>query len=299
MKKNRKAGTIIGCVLLLILVVGVIIVYQFGDERIQVEEEVDTGEAFTKYTVIAQSLGSIDDKTGTNSLEALEQSYENGVRLFDADVCLLKDDTLALRHDWTTDMRQKALKFMLTTPYGTDVFGQASYEQEAMPTAKQFTKNKMYGKYTPMLFEDLAEWLQEHDDAYIVCDVRQNTKSIYEKIYKLLSEMDESLLDQIVVECYNEEELKLIQEIYPFSNVMIRKTSGNALTFHQLVNLTREYHIQAVSVSKEYAKDYGVLRLKSAGVKIYWDTVDDEEEFQESYAVDGIVSNTLTEEAVK
>ena len=56
---------------------------------------------FYDYNVIAHAGGGIDGNIYTDSLEALNQSYQNGTRLFDIDLRFTSDDEIVLRHDWT------------------------------------------------------------------------------------------------------------------------------------------------------------------------------------------------------
>ena len=56
---------------------------------------------FYDYNVIAHAGGGIDGNIYTDSLEALNQSYQNETRLFDIDLRFTSDDEIVLRHDWT------------------------------------------------------------------------------------------------------------------------------------------------------------------------------------------------------
>lgn len=48
--------------------------------------------------LIAHALGGVDSNTYTNSLEAFQQSYKNGFRVFETDVMEAGDGSLVLFH---------------------------------------------------------------------------------------------------------------------------------------------------------------------------------------------------------
>ena len=64
---------------------------------------------YTKYHFISHSGGGIDGKNFSNSLEAWNESYEKGNRLFDVDMMFTQDGVLVARHDGinleTTDLK--------------------------------------------------------------------------------------------------------------------------------------------------------------------------------------------------
>ena len=59
------------------------------------------GNKFYDYNVIAHAGGGIDGHIYTDSLEAINNSYDNGARLFDIDLRFTSDLEIVLRHDWT------------------------------------------------------------------------------------------------------------------------------------------------------------------------------------------------------
>src|SRR5699024_12597487 len=61
---------------------------------------------WTEYELIAHALGDIDDETNTNTIEAFEESYKNGHRLFEVDISITSDTKLVARHDWEDDIGQ-------------------------------------------------------------------------------------------------------------------------------------------------------------------------------------------------
>lgn len=73
------------------------------------------GVNFYDYNVIAHACGGIDGYTYTDSLEALNQSYEKGDRLFDIDLRFSSDGEIVLRHEWQQDLEQPEFDYLMNT----------------------------------------------------------------------------------------------------------------------------------------------------------------------------------------
>ncbi len=101
---------------------------------------------------IAHAGGEVDGIKSTNSLEALNQNYKRGFRLFELDIVETKDGKLVAAHDWKMWSRF------------TDYKG-------ALPvTHAEFKKHKIYGKYTTLDFEGINKWFAAHPDAILFTD---------------------------------------------------------------------------------------------------------------------------------
>lgn len=87
MKRKRKAIPII--VLLAIVFIGVLIYFNNDKEKKFILEQ----------RFIAHALGGIDGKKYTNSLEALNEGYDNGIKLFEVDLSMTSDNVMVARHD--------------------------------------------------------------------------------------------------------------------------------------------------------------------------------------------------------
>lgn len=260
-----------------------------------VEEVVD--DSFTQYNVIANSGGKIEEYALTNSIEALDASYEKGIRLFDVDFLFTADDVLILRHDWDqTDFGQKKVASLLGQEFEKDAYGQSVIDSSLLPKYKTLQKQKVYGKFDTYTVEDLADWMSEHKDAYVLCDARQETVYAYQTIYEACNQKDSELLKQIVVECNNKEELENILAVYPFENILVRKVEGNGISYNDIIKMHREYNVRGAILSTEQQNEFSVNRMKSNGMKIYWDQVDDLQSYQEEFERDGVVSDSLAED---
>lgn len=105
-----------------------------------------------KKRFIAHAGGSIDGKTYTNSLEALNISYKKGLRYFELDIIETSDNHYVAVHGWKNWLKK------------------VSYKGPIPPTKHDFMRHKIFGKYTPVDMETLNLWFEKHKDAVLVTD---------------------------------------------------------------------------------------------------------------------------------
>lgn len=101
---------------------------------------------------IAHAGGEIDGKKYTNSLEALNESYKKGFKLFELDIIETKDGHFVAAHDWK---------------HWAAITG---YTGSLPPTRDEFTKYRIHRKYTPLTIDDINSWFKIHNDAILVTD---------------------------------------------------------------------------------------------------------------------------------
>ncbi len=111
---------------------------------------------------IANSGGIIDNKSTTNSLEALNSNYEKGFRYFELDLRETSDGKLVAVRDW------KFWKEM------------TGYEGETPPSLAVFKNHKLFDKYTALDSKAINTWLNEHPDAILVTDAINNPLKVSE-----------------------------------------------------------------------------------------------------------------------
>lgn len=105
-----------------------------------------------EIVVIAHAGGEIDSNIYTNSLEALNSSYERGARVFELDISKTKDGHLVAVHEW-----DEWAEF-------------TGYQGDLPPTLEEFKKRLILGKYTALDFNDINVWFSEHKDASLITD---------------------------------------------------------------------------------------------------------------------------------
>ena len=100
---------------------------------------------------IAHAGGQIDGRRYTNSREALDLAYENGLRLFEFDLIKTSDGRLVAAHDW-------------------DWWRNATGSTATEPTHREFKELLLFEAYQTLDLHDLDRWFAEHADSYLVTD---------------------------------------------------------------------------------------------------------------------------------
>lgn len=110
--------------------------------------------SWTNSSYIAHALGEIDGIRYSNSQEALESSYEMGYKIYEVDLSLTSDGSLACTHAWETGL-------------------QPGFNQNNKPTAEEFLDTPIGECYTPILFADLCKYMKEHPEIYVITDSKE------------------------------------------------------------------------------------------------------------------------------
>ena len=180
----------------------------------------DNNAWFVNNPVTAHAGGGLIDEDGheyiyTNSKEAILNSYQKGLRVFEVDVNLTKDNIPVLVHTWS------------------DFGKMADLEIEDNISLDLFQKSLIYGSFTPMTFDDLIDFMIEYDDVYFDLDIKvrpiaEAVRYIVETINNRFPNDAKLLLDRLIVEFYDELTYSDITHIYPFQNVFYTLGHSNS-----------------------------------------------------------------------
>lgn len=127
---------------------------------------------------IAHAGGQIDGRRYTNSLEALELAYTNGLRLFEFDLIKTSDGRLVAAHDWSSWRDATGLRV-------------------SAPSHQQFKENLLYEKYQTLDLSDLERWFARRTDSYLVTDKVVDFEALLRGF---------SLRDRLIVEVFSVDE---------------------------------------------------------------------------------------------
>ena len=148
------------------------------------------------HDYIAHGGGSIDGHTYTNSKEAVLRAIENGSRYIEIDLSLTSDNQLVATHDWVTFNQQ------------TDYLGDT-----AAISLSEFKSRKIYGKYTPLDYQDIDSIWHAYPYLNLVTD----------KI------SDVNLLDKFFHRLKN----RMLVEAFSFEDYVALKRLGFILCFRE------------------------------------------------------------------
>lgn len=140
-------------------------------------------ETIGRPRFIAHGGGEFQGQLRTNSLEALQASYEAGFFYMELDFSWTRDDELVALHDW--DGSKKAW-------FGLPV--------EGPMTLDEFTQAESQNGLTHVTLAQLAEWMRTHGQrARVVTDIkRHNHKGL-----KLIASRYPDLINHFVPQAYN------------------------------------------------------------------------------------------------
>ena len=238
------------------------------DENLKVELnkyvpfEEDENAWYSKYKVIAHSGGGINGKEFTNSKEAWENSYNNGDRVFDADIRLTSDGILILRHSWQDDFEQN-----MDFHYIKDDLNVVQVKESELPSYEQFKNTLIYNQFHPMSFDDVVDFMEKHPEVYVALDVKVDIEKAYKSIVENYSD---DILNRIIVSFYRYDDYYKIKEIYPFKNWIIRQYNNISNNYLEMVKFCMDNNIKVVSISEELlnSDDISILYEKTTSTII-------------------------------
>ncbi len=288
LKKNKTIGAIAGALLLAVLSANMV---HASDNRISDKYYglYTTGEVSAigrkgvlnhKYadilrdipeTLVAHAGGRVNGLSYTNSKEALDKSYENGYRFIELDFEWTTDGNLALIHDWEG--------------YVNSAFGVES----KMYSTEEFKSFQMINGFTQMTLEDLAKWLYEHKDAYIITDIKSNNI----EALKLIRYRYPDLVHQIIPQVYKIDEYNPVRGL-GYKNIILTLYLSR-YSDDQLIDFVKKHEVFAITMPIDRGRTELPKKLRKENVFVYTHTINNEVLRQEleSNGVNGFYTDDL------
>ncbi|AIQ61200.1 phosphatidylinositol-specific phospholipase C/glycerophosphodiester phosphodiesterase family protein [Paenibacillus borealis] len=252
------------------------------------EKQPATG--FAAHRVVAHAMGGIHNYTYTNTLDAFIANYEQGTRVFEADLLLTSDDKLVARHEWTANMSK--------------LLGQ----QSVLPAAKQGTvlnyedvmSSPVLELYSPLDIDKIMDLMVIYPDAYIVTDTKELEPELVTKQFQLIVEAaekkDPALLQRIVPQIYSRDMLEVVNKVYAFPEVIftLYQTQDSD---EVVIDFASQTGVDITMPTVRATKSF-VRKLKNAGARVYVHTVNDDKEISElsRMGVDGFYTDFVSED---
>jgi hypothetical protein len=191
---------------------------------------------------IAHAGGEINGDTYTNSLEALQESYTKGLRLFELDIIKTTDGKYVAAHDWLTWKNQ------------------VDYEEknDSPVSLSEFLKYKILNKYTPMDMNSINKWFEKHTDAYLVTDKVNEPFDFSEKFI----DKDRLMMELFSIDAVKEAQEANIYQAMPNGSLWrkLRKAKyRKSLNFEDI-----EYFVVARTIKEKYLNE-----ILAAGKKTF------------------------------
>lgn len=190
---------------------------------------------------IAHAAGGIEGYIYTNSLDALQYSYSQGMRLFEIDLLPTKDLHLVGSHSWS----------------GESSWAVRTGSSVEIPTLAEFKSKLIDNRFQPVDFYDLNAFFSEHNDAILVTDKTEDYLFLEENFVDP---------DRLLVEVFSENGLKeaLNQGIkFPMPSF--------AYDIPTIMRLHTTYGIKFFALHHLTTEDLGpsLLQVKSEGICIF------------------------------
>ncbi len=186
----------------------------------------------------------------SNSMEALQETYELGNRVIELDFSWTLDDELACVHNWGGSF-------------------------PAQCTLENFLNTKIYGKFTPLGLEQVAQWLYGHPDVSIVMDFKERSV----EGLQMIADRYPDLLDQFFPYIFQPQEYEQVRAM-GYCNIMLFPVMSSwEKDFTVLAEFAREKELVAIVISSRETDLYRPAKL--AGIPVIPYTVNSEESMYE------------------
>ena len=160
------------------------------------------------------------------------------------------------------------------------------YEKEDkayIPTHDEFMSWRIQGRYQPLDFEMLADFIRAHPDTHVLADVWsqdfEGTKAVYTAMCEACG-YDEAVLCRIIAGGHTQEMIRAVKEVYDFpilnlyfSDEMIDDT----FTQEDFITYCKSQGIQSFSCADSYCTAERLAGFEGSGLISYVFTVDDPE----------------------
>ena len=212
--------------------------------------------------IIAHALGNIDGRVYTNSKEAFEYSYNQGIRLFEVDLRYTSDKKIVCVHGWNKD---DYLRLGLET----------EEEQYVKKDYNAFMNVKLCGKYTPLDLYQLLKIMENYEDTYWMLDfgIRTPLEDISDIYIEIVKQADEKVLKRIISGGYHKNCLETIDRIYkfPLKNFyyepsLIDTEYGNKDRFVKFLSMN---NIFSISTKQKYVSEQLLKIKEETGVVLF------------------------------
>lgn len=222
--------------------------------------------------LVAHAGGGIGNRTYINSIDAIEFNYAQGHRVFEVDFSLTHDNVLVAIHDWN----------------------QQGYSGIS-PNIQTFKSNLIFEQYKPTTFEEIAVFLQEHTDAYIITDkIVSGNETAFRNIIDTCNALDPSLLSRIIVQIYDQDGYYEVTEKYSGLGVLYTLYSTTD-TMDEVVSFVEKTGIKVIVMPDIWGTPEYFKKFQQRGAVVFSHTVNDVSTFNalRSAGVYGIYTDFL------
>ncbi len=189
--------------------------------------------------MIAHAGGGYEGQNYTNSIEALNGSYQNGFRYIEMDFSWTMDEQLVCLHDWDKTFKK--------------IFSKKVKQATTHAEFKQLIED--HPDFRSCTLDSLALWLNNKPDVKIITDIKyHNLKGI-----RLIIEKYPALKAQLIPQFYQPEEYQTLKDM-GFKDVIwiLYQYKGSKKS---VVELSQTMDLMAISMRPRQAKNRTLQKL--------------------------------------
>lgn len=284
LRKDHKIGMLGLYRLIILLSVASILLFvniNASDDYSRQEKIAKMRDFLVNERFVIHAGGSIDGDSYTNSKEAIENCYIQGNRVAEIDILETYDGALVLAHDEDSD----------------DIWATGIDSDEPL-TLDEFMEKKVYGKYTTMSMDNMAEFMREHTDFYIVTDVKDDNIQCCTKI----SEDYPDLLERIIVQIYHEGEYDRIRSLgFPYIIYSLYRADDDEIGVNVLKSVAIKDELVGYTFWADWAEYDFMEGMLETGTPLFVHTLNDRVEIREALdkGISGIYTDLTDVEAYR
>lgn len=212
-----------------------------------------------KLDLISHAGAGLLEGRYSNSLEALQRGYADGLRLFEVDVHVSTDGHPILLHGWDQDLRQ-----WFALPFGTWLRSFVSSGKPIM-TKTEFLGARMKYDLTQATLDTLADWIRNHPDVTVELNVKSNVKEILGAFARKYPD----LLGQIVAEVYDPADYAIIRS-FEYQNIV---WVADQYDEQALLEMAQRMDLFAIALRADHPSISLAKELNTMGIPLWAYTV--------------------------
>lgn len=231
--------------------------------------------SWTENEYICHALGGLDGLGYLNCLEAFQNNYDLGHKVFEVDFEYTIDGGIICLHDFSF------LDSIGISP------GEGKANNEI--TKETFLESKIYGKYTTLCLEDIIDLMAEYPDIYIVTDTKSDEKEtinfFFSSVVSLSNEMGvPEVMDRFIPQIYSPEMFDIIMDIYEWKSIIYTSYYITSDVYSEMdyINYAYENGIKVLTVFGSRIHELLCYEAKKRNMLVYvhtYNTLEDKAKY--------------------
>lgn len=207
--------------------------------------------------LIAHAGGDIFGIALSNSIDAFDASYNEGFRWIEVDIGYTSDQVPVCVHDW-----------------GNANWLRCNTRSHAVPTLQEFRGLNGIIDIEMATLDKLEEWLNNHADAYIVSDVKDNNVEFLTHV----KENHKILFHRLIPQIYSFGEYELAYEL-GYENMILTLYKID-VDDAEIIEFCSNHKFVAVTINQEQAMGKLPKMLSDINIPVYAHTINNFAEYR-------------------